>query len=336
MDSNIEIIAPARHQGELVQFEEEQESVEDLLYEFLKDRSPTTAKSYRIDLKEFFAFTNKHFQRPRVEGKKVHFKDIKRVHVVKYKNVLEAAKTRFGKPYAPNTINRKISSVSSFFHFLRLREVVDKNPCELCTRLKYQIVRETEALTDLEMKHLMELVIRKANPMHKAVLITMFTTGMRNAEVRNIKPKDFKVHEGVRILDYIGKGQKQSQVAIHPAAAHYIDEYMKWMASKGRQIEPEDYLFQPMKSATGVVNKQKLSATALGYIVKKWAKRVAPDKRITPHSARSTFISSLLNNGTDIYTVSKCVSHSSVRTTQRYDKRKRNFKKSPVFSLNFF
>jgi len=314
----------------------ESEPAEDLLYEFLRDRSPTTAASYRDDLKAFFDFTGKYFQLPRSEGSRIHFEDIKRVHIVKYKNFLETHPCRRGRLYAPNSVNRKISSISAFYQFLLRRELIDKNPAEFCVRPKRVVVRETEAFTDREMKHLFELVMEQASPLHKSVLLFMFTTGMRNAEVRNLKLSDFKNHEGIRVVRYIGKGQKMNQIPMHPATAHYIDQYLAWMEARGRKVEPDNYLFQPTKNSHSGKLQKKLSHTALGYIVKKWARKVNPSKRITPHSARATFISSLLENGTDIYTVAQTVSHSDVRTTQRYDKRARKFNRSPVFNLNFF
>lgn len=312
------------------------EAAEDLLYEFLRDRSSTTAASYRDDLKSFFDFTEKYFKIPTAEGKRVHFEDVKRVHIVKYKNFLESEPCRSGRPYAPNSVNRKISSISAFYQFLVRRELIDKNPAEFCLRPKRIVVRETEAFSDREMKHLFELVMEQASPLHKSVLLFMFTTGMRNAEVRNLKLSDFKTHEGIRVVRYIGKGQKVNQVPIHPATAHYVDQYLTWMEERGRKVESEDYLFQPTKNSHSGKLQKKLSHTALGYIVKKWARKVNPSKRITPHSARATFISSLLEGGEDIYTVAQTVNHSDVRTTQRYDKRSRNFKRSPIFGLNFF
>ncbi|MBT4760758.1 MAG: tyrosine-type recombinase/integrase [Bdellovibrionaceae bacterium] len=74
----------------------------------------------------------------------------------------------------------------------------------------------------------------------------------------------------------------------------------------------------------------------MGYVVGKWAKKVCKEKRITPHSARATLISSLIENGEDIYYVSQLVNHADIRTTQRYNKRKRNFRRNPIFNLNFF
>ena len=108
------------------------------------------------------------------------------------------------------------------------------------------------------------------------------------------------------------------------------------MEKQGRPIGAEDYFFQASKKSQTDKAGKKLSHTALGYIVRKWARKVNNSNRITPHSARATFISCLLENGEDIYTVAKAVNHADTRTTARYDKRKQNFNKSPVFGLNFF
>ncbi len=134
----------------------------------------------------------------------------------------------------------------------------------------------------------------------------------------------------------IGKGQKKNEIPLHPTTVHYVDEYIMWMEKNGRKISPEDFLFQPTKNSFNGNVVKKLSHTAVAYIVEKYAKVINPNKRITPHSARATFISSLIDNGEDIYYVSQLVNHSDVRTTQGYDKRKKNFRKNPIFNLNFF
>ena len=311
------------------------ESAEDLLYEFIRGRPKTTGRSYKRDLEEFFEFTSSNFNVPSMQGDQVMFGEIKRVHIVKYQNYLEQYVTRYGKPLAPNSMNRKISSVSSFYQFLLRRDLVGKNPVEFCVRPKRINVRDTEAFNDTEMKELFRIVTRKAPPLHRAVIMLIFTTGMRNHEVRNIKLGDFEHREGVKVLRYVGKGQKVNQVPIHPVTAFHLGQYLDWMEKKGRPISSEDYLFQASKISEKN-NGRMLSHTALGYIVKKWAKKVNMNKRITPHSGRATFISCLLENGEDIYTVAQAVNHSDVRTTARYDKRKQNFNKSPVFGLKFF
>tara|TARA_Y100000296_G_scaffold80171_1_gene105199 strand:+ start:2729 stop:3289 length:561 start_codon:yes stop_codon:yes gene_type:complete len=186
------------------------------------------------------------------------------------------------------------------------------------------------------MKNLFDLVIAETPSLHRAIILLLFTTGMRQAELRNIRLCDLSLREGIRFLNYMGKGQKMNQVPIHPTASHYLDKYIEWMKSVGRKIEEHDYVFQPTKNSYNGFIKKKLSHTELGYIVGKWAKKINSDKRITPHSARATFISSLIDNGEDIYYVSQLVNHADVRTTQRYNKRSRNYRKNPVFNLNFF
>lgn len=108
------------------------------------------------------------------------------------------------------------------------------------------------------------------------------------------------------------------------------------MTMIGRPIKDDDHFFQPTKNSHSGKLAKKLSHTALGYIVKKWARKVNKEKRITPHSARTTFISSLIENGEDIYYVSQLVNPADVRTSQRYNKRKRTHRQNPIFNLNFF
>ncbi len=230
MDSQFEVISPDHANSQItLHVGNNQDTVEDLLYEFIRGRPKTTGRSYKQDLQDFLSFTNRFFQLPRVVGRQVHFEDIKRVHVVKYQNFLEQQVTKLGKPLAPNSINRKISSVSSFYQFLLQRDVVDKNPVEFCKRPKRINVRDTEAFNETEMKDFFRLVIRKAPPLHRGALLLLFTTGMRNHELRNIKLSDFENREGVKVLRYIGKGQKLNQVPIHPVTGYHLGQYLDFM-----------------------------------------------------------------------------------------------------------
>jgi integrase/recombinase XerD len=312
------------------------ESIDDLIFEFLRDLSPTTARSYKRDLEHFFAFTSRNFDVPKLVDNKIDFNEVKRVHVVKYKAALETEPNSRGEKYAPNSIGRKISSAASFFQFLRQRELIDKNPCEFVKRPPNLLVRPTEALDEDEIKRLFKLIIRRANPLHRSVLLLMWTSGLRNHEIRKIKLKDFEMRDGVKVLRYVGKGKKENVVPIHPATAYHLGLYLEWMDKKGRPIQPDDFLFQASKRASGGGPAKPLSHTSLGYIVKKWCRQINMGKRITPHSARASYISCLLANGVDLYDVAKAVAHSSTNTTSRYDKRKRNFRQSPLFKLDLF
>lgn len=79
------------------------EAVEDLLYEFLKNRSLLTERAYRRDLKAFFEFTATQFALPRLVRNKLRFDEIRRVHIVKYKKYLDEHVSNRKRAYAPNT-----------------------------------------------------------------------------------------------------------------------------------------------------------------------------------------------------------------------------------------
>ncbi len=145
------------------------EAAEDLIYEFLKDHSPLTECAYKRDLKAFFEFTAVQFSLPRSIQGKLLFEEIRRVHVVKYKKYLDEHLSNRKKAYAPNTINRKISAVSSFFQFLVQREIIEKNPAEFCTRPNRIVLEETQAFSDREMKALFDLIIQEAPPLSPIV-----------------------------------------------------------------------------------------------------------------------------------------------------------------------
>jgi site-specific recombinase XerD len=103
------------------------------------------------------------------------FGEIRRVHVVKYKKYLDEYVSNRQRAYAPNTINRKLSAVSSLFQFLLQREFVEKNPAEFCTSPSRIVLEETQEFSDREMKTLFDLVIEKAPPLHKAIILLQFS-----------------------------------------------------------------------------------------------------------------------------------------------------------------
>jgi hypothetical protein len=62
-----------------------EEKIEDLLFEFLKERTPTTERAYKKDLRHFFAYCKDEFRLPCFKNSQLGFDQIKRIHIVKYK-----------------------------------------------------------------------------------------------------------------------------------------------------------------------------------------------------------------------------------------------------------
>ena len=108
------------------------------------------------------------------------------------------------------------------------------------------------------------------------------------------------------------------------------------MDKLGRSLEREDWLFQPSHNPTNPDQLNKpLNPKTINEIIDSYAKKIGLNFKVTPHSARATFIGELLEQGVDIYSVAREVNHSSVKTTQEYDKRKKKLSDSPVFKLKF-
>ncbi|MBF0362068.1 MAG: tyrosine-type recombinase/integrase [Oligoflexia bacterium] len=304
--------------------------LDDLFYEFIRTKGQSTSQMYVRDVERFISFleVNQNMSLVCINS----FKEIKRIHILKYLDYLENNPNLLKRNYANNSINRKISAISSFFHFLCQKEILESNPAQLVSRKKSILIRETQALTDKEVKYLFDLVLEKGTILHKAIIFTLFTTGIRQAELRNIEISDIKSIDGISILSIIAKGQSQHQIPLHPTTAYYLRTLLE--SYEDTDNKNSDWVFRA--SIGRKISKNKLSSTAVNYIVKKYARVISPKKNITPHSARATLISSLLDNGTDIFKVSQIVNHKDVRTTQNYNKRRINIKNNPIFTLNFF
>jgi site-specific recombinase XerD len=299
----------------------------ELEYEFFHNfESPHTRKSYRVDISQFFEFLRDHF--PLV----LKYEDIHRVHFVAFRNWLTDSNM------APKSINRKMSANSSFFDFLVEKNIIAFNPCTSIKRPRQEVITPTNDLSDDQIRTLLELLESLKGPglLHKAVLYTLFTTGIRKAELINLRLKNFRQCDGHQIIEIRAKGGKQLTKVIHSKCALVINEYIDYLKSFGEELHPEDWIFRPSKNPLDPTHILKpLNPKSVDYIIKSWCIKAKIEQRISPHSARASYIGSALESGLDLYKVSRDVGHSSVKTTEEYNKRRQKLSDSPVFGLGF-
>lgn len=299
----------------------------ELEYEFFSNfESPHTRKSYRIDITHFFEFLGEHFSD--VSG----YEFIKRVHLVAFRNWLS------DQELAPKTINRKLAANSSFFDFLVEKNMMPFNPCTSIKRPRQEVMSPTNDLTDEQIMNLFNEVdkLKDEALLHKAVIYTLFTTGIRKAELINLKRKNLIKKDDFYFIEIRAKGGKNLQKVLHPKCAEVIFEYISFLERNGESVHTEDWIFRPSKNPTDPTHIIKpLNPTSVDYIIKTWCKKVGIDQRISPHSARASYIGSALDAGIDLYKISKDVGHSSVKTTEEYNKRRQKIEDSPVFGLGF-
>lgn len=298
-----------------------------LEYEFFSNfESLHTRKSYRIDITQFFEFLKDNF------GEVTGYSEIERVHLVAYRNWLT------DNSLAPKTINRKMAANSSFFDFLIEKSILQFNPCSSIKRPRQEVVHPTNDLSDDQISDLLSLLDDLKGPglLHKAVIYTLFTTGIRKAELINLRRKNFFVRDGHYVIEVRAKGGKHLTKVIHPKCAEIILEYIAYVESLGEATHPEDWIFRPSKNPLEPAHLIKpLNPKSVDYIIKTWCKKAGIHHRISPHSARASYIGSALDAGIDLYKVSKDVGHASIKTTEEYNKRRQKMEDSPVFGLGF-
>lgn len=329
MGSNLVIRDAQNINGTIVSFSGYESQIN---YEFFENFDSVHTKiAYKTDLVQFFKFINKNF------GAMSSPMQLEKMHVIAYRNALQTSKVEGHKVCCPKTIIRKLAAITSYCNFLIEKGLMASNPTANIKRPLDQVVTETNDLTDEQVKILLNSIdlSKRSGPLHKAVLFFLFSTGIRKSELINLKLEDYQEHQGIKIIQYIGKRGKIARTPLHPTAIYFLENYLAHMKSAGNEIKVTDYIFQGCGSRSIQGINKKLQATSIDYIVKYHCKKIGLTENITPHSARATLIGSLLQSGCDIYKVSQLVNHSNVKTTQAYDKRKKSLIDSPVFKLKY-
>jgi len=176
--------------------------------------------------------------------------------------------------------------------------------------------KETEFLTNEEAQAMLRVPDRRTlqGKRDYAILFTLLTTGLRKAEVCNLKVGDLKTYRNQPVIDVIGKGKKFSRIHLKTETLMVIQDYWK---SNGNGTSPDHAVFDTL-GKHGPYEERPLTPKAVDCLVKSTAKRALIQKRIHPHVMRHTFATTLLDNGNDLKTVQSLMGHAHIRTTETY------------------
>lgn len=145
--------------------------------------------------------------------------------------------------------------------------------------------------------------IRQAHRLVKRAFLFSCFCGLRLCDVRRLRWSDIKADESGRKQAEIIQ-QKTKEPLILPLSANALE----WLPEQPETAAPDDLIFKLPKSST------------VAILLRRIAKAAGVDKPVTFHIARHTHATLLLTYGADIYTVSKLLGHTNVRTTQIYAK----------------
>ena len=224
------------------------------------------------------------------------------------------------------SINRKLSALHSFYKFLCRRSVgiMTYNPFdsdEGCIRFKNaqkNYIAKRALATD-EVKTMFDLAKMDNSIIgirDLLVLELLATTGMRRAEVCEIKIGDIQLTQGVYTINIVGKGNKERIIVASNEVMGIINKYMNM---RGITMKDKDeYLL--VSHANRKSGSGKVSTNMIYRIVKHYAELadIDPDT-ISPHTLRHTFATQCIGMGTPIQDVQQLMGHASINTTELYN-----------------
>jgi site-specific recombinase XerD len=147
-----------------------------------------------------------------------------------------------------------------------------------------------------------------SNLFHRAMLVTMYSTGMRRAELCNLKVEDI---DSTRMIIHIrqGKRGKDRDVPLSPKALETLREYWRWM-------KPKTYLFPG--TIKGLRADKPITHKVLWEAVREAAQRAGITKAVRPHLLRHSFATHLVEGGADLPTVQALLGHADLKPTSIY------------------
>jgi integrase/recombinase XerD len=162
--------------------------------------------------------------------------------------------------------------------------------------------------TVLSLEEVSRLIDAAGNLTQRALLMTLYGTGMRRTEVSMLKVRDIDSRR-MMIRVERGKGGDSRDLPLSPALLETLREYWRWK-------KPRTYLFP---SSMGQHDQeQPISDKTVWYACKEAARHARITKRVTPHTLRHSWATHLLEAGTDLRTIQVLLGHGDLETTAKY------------------
>lgn len=263
---------------------------------FEKRSSTHTVIAYTIDLDQFVQFCMEVVGEFNV--KKVDAKIIRSWIVRLMENNLSA-----------RSVNRKITTVKSFFKFLLREQIVEVNPA---IHLALPKIRKKlpNFVEEKNLNHLLDdgfFTDDFVGIRDKLIITLLYGTGIRLAELLQLKESD--IDSGNCLIKVLGKGKKERIIPYPISINHLFEQYLN---EKGNRI-----VFKTERLLVTGEGKPVYEKLIYRVVTKNLAKVTLLEKR-SPHVLRHTYATHLLNKGADLNAVKELLGHSNLAATQIY------------------
>lgn len=275
-----------------------EKDIKDFLYfeEFGNNKSPNTIKSMKKDLFQLVEYLN---EIEKVDNCMAIDSVMIRGFII---NLQDNGITK-------RTINRKLSSLRSFFKYLVREKRINQSPVEVIASPSFY-TQKPDILTLEEINKLREVIsLKNANGLRdRLILELLYSSGITSVEMLG-------VGEGVFDLDkrelYVSNGKSRRVVFFSERTREFFKRYIKAKKEKYKEKYNPDILFVN-GSAT------RLSDRSLRRIIDRYAVKAGIEREISPYSFRHTFAVHMLSHGMDILYLKELMGHVTLESTKVY------------------
>jgi integrase/recombinase XerC len=262
-----------------------------------KNYSLHTVKAYVKDIEEFDSFNKIHFEQDSID-------------IVGYPQIRSWIVSLVDSNISASSVNRKISSLKSYYKFLLRIKQIEQSPL-----LKHKALKTPKKIQIPFSEKEVDLVLNQIiypdgfEGIRDKLIIDMFyTTGIRRAELINLKLSSIDLKSNT--LKVIGKRNKERILPLLPIIISQIKMYII-QRNAIQDIKKTEQLFMTQKGV-------KLNDSLVYRLINTYFSTISEKVKKSPHILRHTFATHLLNNGADLNSVKELLGHSSLASTQVY------------------
>jgi len=254
-----------------------------------------TIEAYSKDLDEFSAYAGELYGLKKIQ-------EITHFHIRSW--LTEMLKNNM----ASSTVKRKVSSLKSFHKFLLKRNLIQSNPMDkvVAPKVKKSLPKFVDQRSLNELIDSIQFDASNIKSVQdRLILLVFYHTGIRRAELINLKEKDVDLLTSS--LKVMGKGGKER---IIPFSSELSKELRVYFDLK-KKVTDSIYVFSNKKGG-------KLYPKYVYNAVNQFLQVVGSASQKSPHILRHSFATNLLNNGADINAIKELLGHASLNATQIY------------------
>jgi integrase/recombinase XerC len=277
--------------------------------QYERNASPHTVRNYRSDLMQFRNFLAPAKGSEDQAGRSVPLNSIDALRIRAYLAFL------FENERKKTSIARKLAAVRAFFKFLTRERVLAENPATAVSTPKLARTLP-RIMTEEEMNEFLNRIAEGAqtgDPVlirDRAILELLYASGLRVSELVGLDLRSVNLGDGMVLVR--GKGDKERIVPFGSKAREALNAYLPLR---------ERTLRESRKNSTALFLNHRggrLTTRSVDRLLKKYARQLFPDVKVSPHGLRHAFASHLLAEGADLRAIQEMLGHKSLATTQKY------------------